>query len=130
MFRLCTETDDVEADISASLDTVGVNDPLLFNTRSSRLEDLVGEMEENAEILPVESVISFGLNASVGVSGRRGEVPERNSSISEAEWARGSRLTADSSRKVPCPVKKQNLKEGSEEMVSPQLKNKIKRTCR
>jgi len=68
-----------EADISANLDTVGVNDPLLFNTRSSRLEDLVGDMEEVVGV----TRISFVLN--VVVHGRRGEIPERSSSISETD---------------------------------------------
>lgn len=71
-----------DADISASLDTVGVNEPLLFNTRSSRLEDLVGDMEE-AEMVVGVTRISFVLN--VVLHGRRGEVPERSSSISETD---------------------------------------------
>jgi hypothetical protein len=58
--------------------------------------------------------IPFGLKP--GDVGRRGEMPERNSSISEAEWARGRRSRVDSSRKVPCPVKKQNLKGRSDKM--------------
>ena len=48
---------EVEADMSANIDRLGVNDPLLFNARLSRLEDLVGETE--VEI--VVGVISFGL---------------------------------------------------------------------
>jgi hypothetical protein len=91
-----------EADISANLETVGVNDPLLFKKRSSRLGDRVGEKE-------VVGAISFVL--IVVVYGKRGEWPERNSSISEADWVRGRRSTVDSSKKVPFPVKKQNLKE-------------------
>ena len=52
--------------MSANLDTVGVNDPLLFNLRSSRLEDLVGETkDETEEVVGVLSVV---------VKGRRGEI--------------------------------------------------------
>ena len=103
VFRLWAGTD-AEVDVNANLDIVGVNDPLLFIVRSSRLEDLVGETE--VEIVGLKS---FELNVG---NGRRGERPERNSSISEADWVRGRKSTEDSSRKVPCPVKKQNLKEG------------------
>ena len=52
---------------------MGVNDPLLFNLRSSRLEDLVGEAEGVVGVL------------NVVVKGRRGEMPERSSSISETD---------------------------------------------
>jgi len=78
---------------------------LLFIVRSSRLEDIVGETE--VEIIELKS---FELNVG---NGRRRERPGRNSSISEADWVRGRKLTGDSSIKVPCPVKKQNLKEGA-----------------
>ena len=70
-----------EADISANLDTVGVNDPLLFNTRSSRLEDLVGDMEEVERV----GVTRISVVLNVVVHGRRGEIPERSSSISETD---------------------------------------------
>jgi hypothetical protein len=102
----CTETDvdiviaaEAEADMSANLDTVGVNEPLLFNLRSSRLEDLVGEMGEE-KVVGVPNVV---------VKGRRGEMPERSSSISETDWVRGKGSTEVSLKKFPCPVKKQNL---------------------
>ena len=106
----CTETDadiviaaEAEADISANLDTVGVNEPLLFNLRSSRLEDLVGEIEMGE----VEKVVGV---PNVVVKGRRGEMPERSSSISETDWVRGKGSTVVSPKKFPCPVKKQNLR--------------------
>ena len=79
----CTETDadiviaaEAEADISANLDTVGVNEPLLFNLRSSRLVDLVGEMGEVEKVDGLFNVV---------VKGRRGEMLERSSSISETD---------------------------------------------
>ena len=104
----CTETDadtvnaaEAEADISANLDTVGVNDPLLFNLRSSRLVDLVGEMGE-----VVEKVV--GLLNDV-VKGRRGDRLESSSSISDTDWVRGKGSAVVSLKKFPCPVKKQNL---------------------
>ena len=80
VFRLWAGTDAeiAEVDVNANLDIVGVNDPLLFIVRSSRLEDLVGETE--VEIVGLKS---FELNVG---NGRRGERPERNSSISEADW--------------------------------------------
>lgn len=110
VLKLLRETDAEIADMSANLDIVGVNDPLLFNTRSSRLEDLVGEAEE---VEMVDGAISFVLN--VVAHGRRGEMPERSSSISETDCVRGGRRsTVDSSKKAPCPVKKQNLKGGNE----------------
>ena len=94
--------------MSANLDTVGVNDPLLFNLRSSRLEDLVGETkDETEEVVGVLSVV---------VKGRRGEIPERSSSISETDWVRGMRSTVESSKKVLCPVKKQNLQRRSKNL--------------
>jgi hypothetical protein len=86
--------------MSANLDIVGVNEPLLFNLRSSRLEDLVGEMGEVEKVVGVPNVV---------VKGRRGEMPERSSSISETDWVRGKESTAVSPKKFPCPVKKQNL---------------------
>lgn len=46
---------------------------------------------------------------NVVVKGRRGEMPERSSSISETDWVRGKKSTVVSSKKDPCPVKKQNL---------------------
>ena len=104
-----------EADISANLDIVGVNDPLLFKKRSSRLGDLVGEVV-------VEAISCVFI---VVVYGNRGEWPERNSSISEADWVRGRRSTVDSSKKVPFPVKKQNL-EGKDEY---ELGKKRSETC-
>lgn len=126
----CTETDadiviaaEAEADISANLDTVGVNDPLLFNLRSSRLEDLVGEMGE------VEKVVGL---LNVVVKGRRGEMPERSSSISETDWVRGKGSTVVSLKKFPCPVKKQNLQERSKKLNmswKKKRKNTKTRTC-
>jgi hypothetical protein len=120
----CTETGadivnaaEVEADISASLDTVGVNEPLLFNLRSSRLEDLVGEMGE------VEKGVGL---LNVFVKGRRGEMPERSSSISDTDWVRGKGSTVVSPKKFPCPVKKQNL-QGRSKILSTNRKKKEKK---
>ena len=71
--------------------------------------------------------MSLVLNAVV--NGRRGEIPERNSSISETDWVHGRR-SVDSSKKVPCPVKKQNLKGKCERMNTMGKKNQREtRTC-
>ena len=126
----CTETDadiviaaEAEADISANLETVGVNEPLLFNLRSSRLEDLVGEMGEVEKVDGLFNVV---------VKGRRGEMPERSSSISETDCVRGNGSTVVSPKKFPCPVKKQNL-QGRSEKLSMSWKKKKEdtktRTC-
>jgi hypothetical protein len=97
--------------MSANLDTVGVNDPLLFNLRSSRLEDLVGEVKDETE--EVETVVGV---LNVVVKGRRGEMLKRSSSISETDWVRGMWSTVESSKKVLCPVKKQNLQGRSKKL--------------
>ena len=63
---------------------------------------------------------------NVVVKGRRGEIPERSSSISETDWVRGKRSTLVSSKKDPCPVKKQNL-QGRNKKVEHELEKQKKK---